>query len=949
MTETADPLAHVLRRTTAAMRLIGPPDNVPWLFSRCWLSVTRFEEHGRDLADLDRALTDFDELPEDLPGRAKLASVLLVTSMRAQLFRDTDRLTVARRLVEIANADAHPLPDWPSNHAAVRSLILQHDAMNGAPGFQLRAALAELDRHAVTVGDEQPYEAMVGAARIAVRHLISQQDNNLGEARGLPEEAAEVFSSVPPGSPGHGRAGLLPRLLTIQSAALRGDLAAVAKNFDQLTAELAALPATDPGRVAFERATASLGPMMEMMRRGQFSEWSSTPGAPGTTDPMLAEQIRLLREMADLPHMSTTERAMRLGTLGATETGSDDASVVADGVEHLAEAIRIAEPHDPRLPFYRMSSGVALARRWELTGDRADLLAAIDDLEAARADAGSVAHAYWTMASMPLAHAYRNSGRRDHGRRVALSGLRGHAWNVLLQGSVDDMHAAARHAAGDAVDVARWCLSDNDPESAAAALEAGRCLIVHSAVETRDVDGRLRALGHDRLAQQWRHAVTTTGPTEAPAELRRRVVGAVTGVELDDHGGMSTSLDSGAVRLLDPPSVHETRAALSRLGADALVYLVPGENRDGAAVVVSGQDTTWMLLPGMTTSALREFTGYLGEAARSATEPAEDARRTREHGRATVSAVCRWAWDTAIGPLLTRHLAVPADRPVRLVLVPMGELARVPWHAAHRAVGDRTEYALEHAVFSYAPSARLLCDSAWGKDVELTDHGLVVGDPDTGGAARNLPSARAEALAIRRTYYAAARYVGRDAAGGPAEQGRGDRTDLLDWLGDPSGGPMAHLACHGVVRAGEDGPHSSYLLLADNQRLAAEELVSTLAAAPDRVLRLAVLAACDSGASGRGYDEAFSLATAFLARRTQSVVSALWSVPDAPTSVLMFLFHHYLRVGGMPAADALRAAQLWLLGDEPPPEQMPQDLRARAVRRAARDISAWAGFVHFGR
>lgn len=933
MTEIADPLAHVLARTTHAIQLIGAPDSVSWLFTRCWLWVTRFEEHSRDVADLDQALADFEKLPTDLSGRSKLATILVVAAMRAQLLRDRVRLATARRLMEIADADPHPLPDWPLNRAAVRSLILQDDAMHGAPGFQLRAALAELDQHAVTVGDEEPYQAIVGNARVSLRHLLSFEDNNLALAKKLPAEAA--------GSPAGGRDGLMSRLLALQSAGLRGDLDAVVTGFDQLTADMTALPATDPARAAFERVTASFGPMMDVVRAGTSEDLLTTPGPPGTTNPALAEQIRVLTDMARLPALSNPERAVRLATLGVVETGSDDAAVVGAATRHLAEAVELAGPHDPRLPFYRMSSGVAMVRHWELTGDRADLLAAIEELEAARADAGSVAHAYWTMSSMPLAHAYRSSGRRDHGRQVALSGLRGHAWNVLLQGSVGDMHVAARHAAGDALDVARWCLSDNDPESAAAALEAGRCLIMHAALETRDVDAELRARGHDRLAQQWRQAVTTTGPDDAPIELRRQVISAVSGVTLDDHGGMSTSLDSGTVRLLDPPSVHETRAALNRLDADALVYLLAGEDRDGAAVVVSADDTTWLRLPGLTTTALQGFHHYLDVVARNAS--------AREAAHAAVSDVCRWAWDVAMGPLLTRHLAMPAGRPVRLVLVPVGELARVPWHAAHRTVAGRTEYALEHAVFSYTPSARLLCDSAWGADVELTAHGLVVGDPDTEDAARPLPSARMEALAIQRVYYRDARYVGRDASGASAEQGRGDRADLLDWLGNPAGGPMVHLACHGVVRAGDDDPHTAYLVLAGNQRLAAEELVDALASAPGRAIRLAVLAACNSGTSGRGYDEAFSLATAFLASRTQSVVSALWSVPDAPTSVLMFVFHHYLRTEGLPASDALRAAQLWMLGNEPPPAQMPENLRARVVRRAARDISAWAGFVHFGR
>ena len=48
--------------------------------------------------------------------------------------------------------------------------------------------------------------------------------------------------------------------------------------------------------------------------------------------------------------------------------------------------------------------------------------------------------------------------------------------------------------------------------------------------------------------------------------------------------------------------------------------------------------------------------------------------------------LCRWAWLAAIGPLLERSVSrlrpSPNGRAPRLILVPMGDLARIPWHAA---------------------------------------------------------------------------------------------------------------------------------------------------------------------------------------------------------------------------------------------------------------------------
>jgi len=62
--------------------------------------------------------------------------------------------------------------------------------------------------------------------------------------------------------------------------------------------------------------------------------------------------------------------------------------------------------------------------------------------------------------------------------------------------------------------------------------------------------------------------------------------------------------------------------------------------------------------------------------------------------------------------------------------------------------------------------------------------------------------------------------------------------------------------------------------------------------------------------------------------------------------VLMLALHHFLGVG-LPAADALRATQLWLL--DPARAGLP-GMSARAARSGALgDLSVWAAFGHQGR
>nr|WP_237518943.1 CHAT domain-containing protein [Streptomyces sp. SID5910] len=289
---------------------------------------------------------------------------------------------------------------------------------------------------------------------------------------------------------------------------------------------------------------------------------------------------------------------------------------------------------------------------------------------------------------------------------------------------------------------------------------------------------------------------------------------------------------------------------------------------------------------------------------------------------------------------------MPGGRPPRLVLVPMGTLGLVPWHAAWEPGGPRgRRYALQAAEISYAASARLLCQVAARPAAPPTGPALVVGNP-TG----DLRYAGEEADAVQRAFYPHGRFLGRRVTGGAdTPDGAGTPREVLDWLRGPAAdedGGVLHLACHAAVAA--NARRSAYLAL-NGGRLAAEELTDA-AGGRNRRLSLVLLAACSSHVSGRGHNEAFSLSTAFLVAGADSVVGSLWPVPDEATSVLMFLTHHFLRTHGEPPAKALRRAQLWMLNPgRELPDGLPPALAARAGRIDPHDLTAWAGFTHLGR
>ena len=92
--------------------------------------------------------------------------------------------------------------------------------------------------------------------------------------------------------------------------------------------------------------------------------------------------------------------------------------------------------------------------------------------------------------------------------------------------------------------------------------------------------------------------------------------------------------------------------------------------------------------------------------------------------------------------------------------------------------------------------------------------------------------------------------------------------------------------------------------------------------------RLAVLASCVS-AVPRSRDLWGSLATAFLASGTRSVIGSLWSVEDESTSDLMRRFYAYYDAGARTPTQALAATQ-------------------RELIRKRQPVSRWAPFVHLG-
>ncbi|MGK4585514.1 CHAT domain-containing protein [Kitasatospora sp. HPMI-4] len=733
-------------------------------------------------------------------------------------------------------------------------------------------------------------------------------------------------------------------------AARGGDLAEADRCITTLAEVYHELEPEDPAR-------GEIWTMLENSRTAR-DHLARAVGAPLSIRPPDGPTVaELRRQAARLPR---DRQAWVLGDVGLARTGEgaarSDQRALDEGMALVQEALALSREGSDDWLRYASGLGSACCATAAQRPDRRGLETGLGLLERAARLAGGPEHRLWASINVSLGRGLRlraDPARADRrrGRRCGLDALRGFSWAVLLQSGTGHAAQAAAQATAAALEAAAWCLEDGAPEEAVQALDACRGLVLHAATTSQSVPEMLTAAGERELAEQWRAAGAEQGAADGdagtepgagvPSELRRRVLTALTGSEKQGPA---------SARLLDPPAPDEIGTALRTLRADALVYLMPAsEDHGGAAVLVTADGGVHSLpLPLLKESAgpLRDYLPGGPVARDLGPAPfATGAVAAPPPLRRQLDRLCAWAWYAAVRPLLELLVPPPGrTRPPSLILVPMGALGAVPWHAAwcERESGEGRRYAVEAAEIAYAASARLLCDVAARPSVPHTGSALIVGNP-TG----DLHYAGEEADAVQRAFYPRGSFLGRRAAG--EADGPGTPAEVLGWLrGDGTGrdGGVLHLACHATVAANQR--YSSYLSVSGGE-LAAEELTEA-AGRRDGRLELVVLAACRSHVSGRGHNEAYSLATAFLVAGARSVIGSLWPVPDDATSVLMFMTHHYLRREQEQPGRALRRAQLWMLDSARRlPPGMPPVLAARAAAVDPDDLSAWAGFTHLGR
>lgn len=726
--------------------------------------------------------------------------------------------------------------------------------------------------------------------------------------------------------------------LQVQQALRRDDEGALRPQLDELDAALDVLSHDVPVRLRLEAMRGMAWEVLQMLRaaRGEGRD----AGGERSTCPAdsVRDQARAFPAYVRLAVLCETGAARLLRAVA-----TDDPAGAREALSLLGEGLELLEPDDQRWVPYAHQLGWGhswIAERDGLGGTRrpSSFDRGIDWLTRAVRASGGPEHPLWSGMSFTLAGARRARGEAfphepssradlDAARRMGMEAVAEAVWSVLLQSGTSHAAETARAVGQWAVDIAGWCLADDAQTEAVRTLEAGRGLTLHAATVWKSVPEMLDTVGKPDLADEWRTAgAVVSGPpwsvalaavgTGPSSRLRRRVLEV---------------LEDSPYRewMRDVPALDRVGGALRAMGRTALVYLLPrGERQLGAALVVTPDGTVRAVrLPALDLTAPPLVAYRLtGGPWRNTGGPPIGGEAPPPHDPGALGRLCDWAGRAVMEPLL-RAVPGPEGQEPSIVLVPMAELGVVPWHAALLPGSGR--YACQEANISYIPSARLLCEVAERPATEMRQ-ALLVGDPE-----QNLHHAGEEADAIHKVFYPGGDLLGPGAATPAA---------VKDWLGRQRGGVL-HLACHGAVQEG--GRHSSYLRLADALRLPAEEL--TEGSARYRSLELVVLAACRSNVSGHGWDEAYSLATAFLVAGARSVVGSIWPVPDEATSLLMYMTHHYLNREGQTPGAALRSAQLWMLDPmRVAPPKMPTAMVRRVARLSESDLVGWAGFTHLG-
>ncbi|WP_284749218.1 CHAT domain-containing protein [Amycolatopsis sp. RTGN1] len=861
-----------------------------------------------DLREAEELLKRASSVPEAHPLsdiiRRRLAGALLAS---AAVEATPDRIAQAQDVVDqVLARTGEAGPARQGADLLLRSMLAILRGTQGNPG-QTAAGVTDLlevvrtlpaddDLHAVAVG-------LVGGV-LADRHLVKGLLEDADSAALLLDKAAAAAGDDPAG--GSAVIATLAASIDVSRALRTADDVGLAVAAERLDEAVARLPAAHVVRPSAELMAGLAGLRLALTGATNVRESVGDLHARLTGGPVPGHSADMLAVMAD------TASALA----GVLDGESEE---VLAGIERLeARLDRVTLPQHRTT--VRALLGLAYLTAHERGIGPADAASrAVAHLEQARQSADGVEVIEVLRA---LARAYWAAGQRELACRHGFAALEEQAGLVLLQTGIGHAVLTARGAAADAAALAGWCLAAEDADAALRAIELGRGLALHAATSTLEVPKTLRDLGHPDLADAWADH-TRQGAVPEPVtsgELRHRVLEVLR----DSPAG---------TRLFVAPSMTEVAGELAGNDIDALVYVVPGT--EGTPGRLIGVDRDGRPISRELPDLIVRSDGPLAEFI-AADQNDVAAWKT------ALAALCDWAGTAVLGTVLES-----VGRGRRVVLVPLGELGVVSWPAA-RLGGSR--FGCTELVLSTAASARQFLDSVRRPAQPIGRAPVLVTDP-----RGSLGFAAEEALVLHDVFYPGAVLLG-DLRGFESDDDGAPLPEALPATpaaflahvpgADTAGASLLHLSCHAEVGTAAE----------------ASRLVLTEALPIDTVLRHAarrepgspggtvILTSCSSDLTAVDYDEALTLATAFLAAGAVTVIGSRWETGDRGTAVLMFATHHFLVRKRLPPAEALRAAQLWMLDPAREPlADLPEAMIGDLALPETTDVTIWGAFTHHGR
>lgn len=282
-----------------------------------------------------------------------------------------------------------------------------------------------------------------------------------------------------------------------------------------------------------------------------------------------------------------------------------------------------------------------------------------------------------------------------------------------------------------------------------------------------------------------------------------------------------------------------------------------------------------------------------------------------------------WLGQTVMEPALARAAELGMQDPrqrtggsaASLVIMPAGDLAVMPLHAAFRSGGSERRAVLDDYAVSYTPSIHALRTAQQRREKAGRDEAagglLALINP-----TNDLRFSEGVEVPVLRRFFP-------------------DTADESVLVGDSAskralkqfapGRRYLHLSCHG--RFDRANPEESGLKLAHGEWLTVREILAEIELDG---CRWVMLSACETGVTDveQTPEEAIGQVAAFQMAGAACVMAALWAIPDRSTALFTAKVYEEHLAGGCAPAQAVRRAVLWL-----------KELPATALD----DLLAWDG------